>query len=162
MDKVGEAIAASGARIVLIDHHLYPENFADISISDYEVSSTCELVYEVCKTLGWVNDLTVQALEALLVGIITDTGSFKYSFSPKTLVNTSEIIRLGGDMVYVQDKLFNHLPEKSLRLLGHCLSKRMVIYPDKKAGLIFCLKRLYRFQYSTGRHRGYSQSFASA
>lgn len=143
VDKVGEAIAVSGANIVLIDHHLYPENFADISISDYEISSTCELVYEVCKSAGWVNDLTVPALEALLVGIITDTGSFKYSFSPKTLVNTSEIIRLGGDMAYVQDKLFNHMPEKSLRLLGHCLSRRMVIYPDKKAGLIYLSKKDY-------------------
>ncbi|MBK9397201.1 MAG: hypothetical protein IPN55_08210 [Saprospiraceae bacterium] len=87
--------------------------------------------------------ITIHGLEALLVGMITDTGSFKYSISPNTFKNAGEIISQGGDIAHVQDMLYNHMPEKSLRLLGHCLSNRMNIYPDRKAGLIYLSKKDY-------------------
>lgn len=143
VDKMGEAIKNSNAKIAVIDHHLFPDGFADVLISDPGISSTCELLYEVFKEAGWLNALTVHGLEALLVGIITDTGSFKYSISKNTFKHTGEIIAQGGDIVYVQDKLFNHLPEKSLKLLGHCLSNRMTIWPDKKSALIYLSKKDY-------------------
>ena len=34
---------------VMIDHHLYPEEFADVILSVPNASSTCELVYELVK-----------------------------------------------------------------------------------------------------------------
>ena len=42
----------SGATKVLIDHHPKPKNFSDITISDVSVSSTCELLYELMKSVG--------------------------------------------------------------------------------------------------------------
>ncbi|MCO6461471.1 MAG: DHH family phosphoesterase [Saprospiraceae bacterium] len=144
IDKMGEAIAASSAKIVMIDHHLYPDNFAHILISDPEgVSSTCELLFVVFKEAGWLNILPSESLDALLVGLITDTGSFKFSIRTKTLSHASEIVALGGDIEKVQDRLNNHQSEKWLKLLGHCLSKRMIIYPEKKAGLIYLTKKDY-------------------
>ncbi len=143
VDKIGDAIRLSNASKILIDHHLYPDGFADILISEPEMSSTCELLYEVFKEAGWLSAITIHGLEALLVGMITDTGSFKYSISKNTFKNAGEIISQGGDIAYVQDMLFNHMPEKSLRLLGHCLSNRMNIYPDRKAGLIYLSKKDY-------------------
>ncbi|MFZ1227906.1 MAG: DHH family phosphoesterase [Saprospiraceae bacterium] len=143
VDKIGEAIRVSDATKVMIDHHLYPDGFADVLISEPEISSTCELLYEVFKGAGWLSAITIHGLEALLVGMITDTGSFKYSISPNTFKNAGEIISQGGDIAHVQDMLYNHMPEKSLRLLGHCLSNRMNIYPDRKAGLIYLSKKDY-------------------
>ena len=143
VDKIGEAIRHSSAKKVVIDHHLFPDGFADILISKPEISSTCELLYEVFKAAGWLNSLTIHGLEALLVGIITDTGSFKYSISQDTFKNTGEIVSQGGDITRVQDMLYNHMPEKSLKLLGHCLSNRMMIYPEHKSGLIYLSKKDY-------------------
>lgn len=143
VDKVGDAIKASQAKKVMIDHHLFPDGFADIIISRPGISSTCELLYDVFKQAGWLSSLSIHAFEALLVGLVTDTGSFKYGVSADTFRITGEIVAQGGDIVYVQDRLFNHLPEKSLKLLGHCLSSRMIIYPDKKAGLIYLTKKDY-------------------
>lgn len=143
VDKIGEAIRHCNAKKIVIDHHLFPDGFADILISKPEISSTCELLYEVFKEAGWLSSLSIAGMEALLVGIITDTGSFKYSVSKDTFKNTGEIIAQGGDIEYVQDQLYNHLPEKSLKLLGHCLSNRMIIYPEHRAGLIYLSKKDY-------------------
>ena len=144
VDKMGEAIAASKAKIVLIDHHLYPDSFAHITISEpEEVRSTCELMYKVFKEADWLSALNVDTLDSLLVGIITDTCSFKFSLNAMTLLHTSEIVAQGGDIKYVQDRLNNHEQEKWLKLLGHCLSNRMIIYPDLKSGLIYLSKKDY-------------------
>lgn len=91
VDKIGEAIRVSDATKVMIDHHLYPDGFADVLISEPEISSTCELLYEVFKGAGWLSAITIHGLEALLVGMITDTGSFKYSISPNTFKNAGKM-----------------------------------------------------------------------
>ncbi|MEZ4986259.1 MAG: DHH family phosphoesterase [Saprospiraceae bacterium] len=46
IDKAGELVQASKAPVVMIDHHLFPEPFADYVLSDTTASSTCELVYD--------------------------------------------------------------------------------------------------------------------
>lgn len=143
IDKVGDAIRNSAMPAVMIDHHLYPESFAEVAISRPEMSSTCELLYEVFKELGWAHDLKIPCLEALLTGIITDTGSFKYNVNPDTFANVSKLTAMGGDIAFVQDQLFNHLKEKNLRLLGHCLYNRMTLIPDSKAGYIYLSKQDY-------------------
>ena len=52
-NRLGEAeelVKASRAKKVLIDHHLDPEDFTDIVISDTTKCSTAELVHElVCR-----------------------------------------------------------------------------------------------------------------
>ncbi len=49
-NRLGEAeryVNESGAKKVVIDHHLNPENFADIIIADPSKCSTAELVHEI-------------------------------------------------------------------------------------------------------------------
>lgn len=82
--------------------------------------------------------ITIHGLEALLVGMITDTGSFKYSISPNTFKNAAgEIISQGGDIAHVQDMLYNHMPEIITITWSLLNQTRMNIYPDRKAGLIY-------------------------
>lgn len=143
IDKVGEELAKRNIPIVMIDHHLYPENFADVAISEPEKSSTCELLYEVSKSLGYKKYFSKEYLECILTGIITDTGSFKYGFQNTTFSNVSEMISLGADLEYVQDGVNNHEMEKTLVLLGHCLHNRMKIYPEWNLGLIYLPRKDY-------------------
>ena len=49
-NRLGEAeefVKASKAKKVIIDHHLDPDNFADLIISDTTKCSTSELVHEI-------------------------------------------------------------------------------------------------------------------
>ncbi|MEM8909096.1 MAG: DHH family phosphoesterase, partial [Bacteroidota bacterium] len=57
IDKVGEIIARQKATLVMIDHHLDPDDFADYVLSDPKSSSTCELIYVFMELLGKQSDL---------------------------------------------------------------------------------------------------------
>ncbi|MCB0546092.1 MAG: DHH family phosphoesterase [Phaeodactylibacter sp.] len=143
IDKVGELIEkARGAR-VMVDHHLYPEPFAEFVLSDTTASSTCELVFDLITGLGWKEHMDHLIGECLFTGILTDTGSFKYSTSAKLYRIVAELIEFGVDDYKLQDLIFNSMKEKHLRLLGHCLNNRMEILEEYNTGIITLTKEDY-------------------
>ncbi|MCO6478282.1 MAG: bifunctional oligoribonuclease/PAP phosphatase NrnA [Phaeodactylibacter sp.] len=143
IDKVGELIdKARGAR-VMVDHHLYPEPFAEFMLSDTTASSTCELVFDLITGLGWKEHMDHLIGECLFTGILTDTGSFKYSTSAKLYRIVAELIEFGVDDYKLQDLIFNSMKEKHLRLLGHCLHNRMEILEEYQTGIITLTKEDY-------------------
>lgn len=144
VDKMGEMIGAQkNATIVMIDHHLYPADCANYMFSDPSASSTCEMIYEFIVDLGDQDKITIDLGECLYSGILTDTGSFKYSTSSKLFRVVAGLKDLGVDDVKLQNLLFNSLPEKSLRLLGHCLNNRMEILEEYNTGIITLTKKDY-------------------
>jgi len=143
VDKMGEVIAPLKAKKVLIDHHLYPENFADFVLSDTTASSTCELIYDFLEMLEDKIGIDVTVGECMLTGILTDTGSFKYSTSPKLFKIVAELLERGVNDYVLQDLIFNSVTEKQLRILGHVLDNRMEILPEYKTGIITLTKKDY-------------------
>ena len=70
--------------IVMIDHHQSPEKFSTLFLSKPEISSTCEIIYNVMKLIN--SELIDKEIATYLYsGILTDTGSFRY---PLTTGNT--------------------------------------------------------------------------
>lgn len=144
IDKTGDAMMArKDTKKVMIDHHLYPEPFADFVLSDTTASSTCELIVDFAHMIGWVRDLDKSIGECLMTGILTDTGSFKFSTSPKLYRIVAELIETGVDDYKLQDLIFNSMREKHLRLLGHCLANRMEILDEYHTGIITLTKEDY-------------------
>ncbi|HMR43238.1 MAG TPA: bifunctional oligoribonuclease/PAP phosphatase NrnA [Saprospiraceae bacterium] len=143
IDKLGELIKPLPTPVSMIDHHLYPEPFAEYTLSDPTASSTSELIYDFIHLLGWEKEMDHTIGTCLYTGIITDTGSFKYSTSPKLFQVVSKLIELGVDDYDVQDKIYNSLSEKQLRLLGHCLANRMEILDEFRTGIIVLTKDDY-------------------
>ena len=143
IDKVGELIAPLACEKVMIDHHLYPEPFADYMFSDTTASSTCEMVYNLIIDMGYSERLDVRIGDCLFTGILTDTGSFKYSTSAKLFRIVADLLDRGVDDYQLQDLIFNSLKEKHLRLLGHCLHERMKILDKYQTGIIWLTKEDY-------------------
>lgn len=143
IDKAGEQIAKTKVPKVMIDHHLYPEPFPDFQLSDTTSSSTCELVYDFIHLLDAGRELNYVIGECLFTGILTDTGSFKYSTSPGLFRKVAHLLEIGVDDVKLQDLIFNSLHEKQLRILGHCLYNRMEILPEHQTGIITLTKEDY-------------------
>ncbi|PSR11504.1 MAG: DHH family phosphoesterase [Bacteroidetes bacterium] len=143
VDKVGELVAASRAPVVMIDHHLFPESFAEYVLSDTTASSTCELIYDFIYLLGQGQLLDPQIGDCLFTGILTDTGSFKYSNSPKLFRTVANLLERGVDDLRIQNLVFNTMEEKQLRILGHCLYNRMEILPEFSTGIITLTKDDY-------------------
>jgi bifunctional oligoribonuclease and PAP phosphatase NrnA len=143
IDKLGDLIAPTKCEKVMIDHHLYPEGFADFLLSDTAASSTCELVFDFIHMLGMEKQLDITIGECLFTGIVTDTGSFRYSTSAKLYRIVADLVEIGVDDYKLQDLINNSLKEKHLRLLGHCLHNRMEILEEYSTGIITLTKKDY-------------------
>ena len=93
IDDLGTFVAAqTETPKVLIDHHINPEDFADYTLSDTSASSTCELVYDFIHLLDDREHLDVRVASDLFVGILTDTGSFRYSTSAKLYKTAADLV----------------------------------------------------------------------
>lgn len=143
VDKLGPNISFSKAKKVLIDHHLDPEPFSDIQFSDIGASSTCEMVFQIIDEMGDASRVDPIIGECLFVGLITDTGSFRYGTRPETYRVAAALKELGVDDYALADKIFNKQKEKHLRLLGHCLANRMEIMDDYGVGIMYLSKKDY-------------------
>jgi len=143
IDKMGDYIGKSKVPVAMIDHHLDPDDFSQYTLSDPSASSTCELIYDFIQMLDKDEQIDQKVAECIYTGILTDTGSFKYSVSSKLFGICSKLMEVGVDADKIQGLVFNSNPKKNLDLLGYCLHKRMEILPELKTGIIFLTKKDY-------------------
>ncbi len=156
IDKLGELCHATEAFKVMIDHHLDPQDgIADYMLSEPSASSTCELVWDFIHLMGWEALIDCRVAECLFTGLLTDTGGFKYATSPRVYRLAADLVEKGVDDVVLQDRLFNSMTEKQLRLLGHALAHRMEILDEYHTGIITLTKKDYeRFEIARGDTEG--------
>ena len=155
IDKMGADVLKNPCPKILIDHHLDPADFADYTLSDTGASSTCELIYLFLESIGLVDMIDEEVAKSLYTGILTDTGSFKYSTSPRLFEVCAKLLEKGVDDVKVQQLIHDNMREKQLRLLGHCLANRMEIIPEYSTAIIYLTKRDYeRFDIQRGDTEG--------
>jgi phosphoesterase RecJ-like protein len=141
-NRLGESeqdVRTSCAKKVLIDHHLDPEDFTDLAISDPTKCSTAELVYElICNMNGNEQFLIRPYSEALYVGIITDTGNFEHgSYSSRTFRIVADLLESGLEKEKILDRIYNNFSSDRLRLQGFALNKRMIVMPEHKTAYIY-------------------------
>ena len=153
---MGEAVLASPARKLLVDHHLDPEDFAQIIISHPEISSTSELVFRLICRMGYFDDISKEAAECIYTGMMTDTGGFTYNSNNREIYFIiSELLTKGIDKDAIYRKVFNTYSESRLRLMGYVLSQ-MRVYTDCNAALISLTKKEQRrFNYIRGDSEGF-------
>ncbi len=155
VDPMAKYIKANPAPKVMIDHHLEPEDFAQYMMSIPAASSTCELIYEFMDLMGDASKMTSDIATSLFTGILTDTGSFRYSTRPETFRIAAQLQEAGADVYTIQNMLFNSMEEKVLQLLGHCLANRMILWPEIEAGAIYLTKEDYeKFDIQRGDTEG--------
>lgn len=121
--RYGKALnrSASGSRpVILIDHHVTNEPFGDLNLVDIEAASTAEIVMDIIHALGV--PLTHDIAQALLAGIVTDTMGFRTaSTTPATLDKATELVRHGGSIPEIIDRVYNRRSYASLRALGYAI-----------------------------------------
>lgn len=143
IDKLGELVIDKKIPKVHIDHHIDPEPIADYVLSDTSSSSTSELIFDFLGELDNNKELDKDIATCIMTGLITDTGSFKYSTTHKTFSTASELMKQGVELNALQNRIFNSLSEKQIRLLGHALNKRMELLPKFRTGIITLTKKDY-------------------
>ena len=158
-----EALAAplrdSAARKVLIDHHLNPERASfDLTFSETEISSACELLYRVLLALpgvGTADRLPLSVLTSLMTGMTTDTNNFANSVFPTTLQMASELMAAGVDRDAILASLYYSYRENRFRAQGAFLTERLVILPEGVAYAVLDRAFQERFDLQEGETEGF-------
>ncbi|NHJ12479.1 MAG: hypothetical protein EAX95_02330 [Candidatus Thorarchaeota archaeon] len=110
-----ESLLLKPSRTIVIDHHeMNPdiESLAEHSIVRSDISSTCEIVFDLCKDLGIRPPPHVANL--LLTGMLFDTRRFFYSGS-EAFSTALELIDIGADYSYCVNSLIIK-PNRSERI----------------------------------------------
>ncbi|MDR0962236.1 MAG: DHH family phosphoesterase [Mediterranea sp.] len=144
------------AKKILIDHHLYPEAFCDITISHPEISSTSELIFRLICRMGDFDNISYEVAQCIYTGMITDTGAFTYNSNNREIYFIiGELLSKGIDKDDIYRKVYNTYSESRLRLMGYVLSQ-MQTYPDSRAAMISLTKKEQsNFSYIRGDSEGF-------
>lgn len=126
LDRIGavaNSVSGGHAAVVCIDHHLAPQQFANLFLIDENASATGVLVFELLHSLGFTAMHNVVA-EALYAAIMTDTGSFRF---PKTDARThsivAKLIQSGADPAAIYRAIYDQNSLARLRLLSGMLAR---------------------------------------
>jgi phosphoesterase RecJ-like protein len=141
----------------MIDHHPYPQQFTELMISHPEYSSTAELIFHVVKAMGYEKYIDKSSAEAIYCGVMTDTGSFDYNISdPQTFQTVSELLTWGIDPEAIHGKVFDNYSADRMRLLGHCLSECMEVYPEYHSAMMYLSREVQqKYNFLAGDNEGF-------
>jgi phosphoesterase RecJ-like protein len=106
--------------VLNIDHHISNVRFGDVNWVEPLTSSASEMVYKLFKYMRVPID--AQSALALYTGIMTDTGSFRYSnTTAETHKAAAELMKYRIDTVQVYKNVYENIPEEEVKLLNKIL-----------------------------------------
>ncbi len=133
-DRLGvlEPSAAAAEELIVLDHHPSNTRFGTVNLIDEAAAATAVLAFELIGRLGV--GITRDMALGLYAGLVTDTGSFKYSStSPRVHEMAALLLRTGIEPGAVARELWDRSPFGFLGLLGAALG-RARLEPAAAAG----------------------------
>lgn len=154
-DTLREALRKSQAEVVLIDHHPDPDTFS-YNYSDPKMSSSCEMVYHFIAKLGYRECIDAEIATCLYTGIMTDTGSFRFSnTTPSTYRVAAELVEHGADNAAIHQHTCDGYTPQRIALLGLAL-QNLTLLPDYNTAYIaLSSEDLLKHHYQRGDTEGF-------
>ena len=141
----------TAAHTICIDHHISNPGFADENLVMPKASSTCE----VLTGLMDADRISYDAAVALYIGIICDTGVFKYSCtSHLTMDMAGRLMEKGIPYSDLIDDVFYRKSYKQNKILGFALDKCRLVLDGRMIMCILERKELDRFEAGHGDLEG--------
>jgi phosphoesterase RecJ-like protein len=159
-DRVGKdlqpILEQATAQKIMIDHHLNPSDLCSIVVSETSVCSTAQLIFELIDHSGKLSLLNETIAEAIYLGIMTDTGSFRFpSVQARTHEIAAQLIQVGLKHHQIHENVFDTNTLDRLRLRGYVLSECLEIMPGYPIAFIAVTDEdLQRFNYVKGDTEG--------
>jgi phosphoesterase RecJ-like protein len=125
MEKI---LLQSSAKKVLIDHHLEPVFKCDFLFSFPSSCATCEIIYHFIYALDPTFKMSTAIAECIYTGIMTDTGSFRFSsMSADTHRVIAALLDTGMRHEKIHESISDTYSEERTRFLGYCLKDKMQV-----------------------------------
>lgn len=144
------------AYIINIDHHQQPDDFANFQLSDTSASSTAQLIYDFIINTQGKELLDASIAQCLYSGILTDTGSFRFSStSPHTHRVVANLLETGINVNSIYQQIYDNYSQDRIKLLGYALKDKLKLYPEYHTAIIdLSEKELNSFQFQKGDTEG--------
>jgi phosphoesterase RecJ-like protein len=125
LGDLARAITQSHA-VACIDHHVSGGSLpGGPRLVAPEAAATAELVFDLASALGW--SLPPDAARALYVGILTDTGAFRFAnTTPRVLQVAGALLECGVDPESIYEAVYASAPEGRVRLMAEVLGTLVV------------------------------------
>ena len=114
--RTGIPVAAVCKQMINVDHHPHSD-FGDICYLDTSASATAVMIWRILSACNYQPGLDVAT--PLYLGIISDTGSFRYSSANEEAFKVAgRMVGQGVDTWDVASRLYESLAPERMRLLG--------------------------------------------
>ncbi|MBT8259053.1 MAG: bifunctional oligoribonuclease/PAP phosphatase NrnA [Bacteroidia bacterium] len=153
--EMENALKESSKTMVMIDHHQQPKDYAKFVYSDPEICSTSQMIYHFLEKLDDVSSISPQIATCLYVGIMTDTGSFRFASTTSTTHRViADLIDKGANNSEIHINVYDNQSFNRLQLLGQALNNLKVIPEYHTAYIILSQDELNRYQFKKGDTEG--------
>jgi phosphoesterase RecJ-like protein len=129
LERIGEAVSMVRRIpvIINIDHHVTNVGFGDLQLIDTSACATAEIVYRLIKQLSVSIDENIAT--AIYTGILTDTGSFRFSNTNKAaFAICEEMVALGVDPYKIARRVYGTYSLGRIKLLNLALDSIEISY----------------------------------
>ena len=144
LDRVGEPAEAIGRSNLLIniDHHVTNTRFGHLQIVDVDACATAEIICRLIKALPVKIDCAMAT--AIYTGILTDTGSFRFSNTNRAaFAICEEMIGRGANPYEVAQYVYGTYSLGRIKLLNLALDS-LEISPNGKVSIMTLTQRMLR------------------
>lgn len=157
INELGIKVGESKAKKIMIDHHLEPEDFDDFRYWSINACATAQLVYEfISKVMEEPALINKDVATCLYTGIMTDSGSFRFSTTTPTVHHiAADLISRGAENSKIHELVYDNFSENRLRFIGYCLLNKLEVLSEYHTALITVGKEeLAKFNITTGDTEG--------
>ncbi|MEZ4796350.1 MAG: bifunctional oligoribonuclease/PAP phosphatase NrnA [Flavobacteriaceae bacterium] len=152
---IEQPLAESSATKILIDHHQQPDNYAKYIYSDVSMSSTCQMIYHFIEMLDDKTCIDAKIATCLYVGIMTDTGSFRFASTTATTHRViADLIDKGAINADIHTNVYDNNSYDRLQLLGVALNNLKVVPEFNTAYISLSQRELNKHNFTKGDTEG--------
>ncbi len=153
MGEFGHAFSRFRGDTVCIDHHISNKGFAKLNCVRV-CSATCEIMPEVLSAAGF--EITAPMSNALMLGLITDSGTFTHSdVTAHTFNVAAELRSAGADVNKINYEMFSRQKKARALLFSRALSNLRFALDDRLAFILVTQSALDE----TGANRSMTEGF---
>ncbi|MBD5218536.1 MAG: bifunctional oligoribonuclease/PAP phosphatase NrnA [Bacteroidales bacterium] len=156
LDNFASVVTDAKCPKVLIDHHVEPDAFCDVSFSFPEMSSTCELVFRIIAAMGYYPEMNVESATCLCTGLITDTQNFTVNCSdPEIYEVLMKLLAKGVDKPRIVREALKVKSLDAFRLQAYALDRKLELHSDSHLAVVtLSASELEEYRYERGDSEG--------
>lgn len=121
---------------VNIDHHVSNPGYAKLNLVDADSPATAQVLYEIISALKW--SLAPEVAANLYVGVMTDTGNFRYrQTTARTFEVAARLVEAGADPTNLAESCYQSFRAERLLLLKEVF--QAIHFANRERVAWFCL-----------------------